>query len=645
MKKIYLLSAALILALSGCQDVNDKFDSWLPEETQPKNVLQEEIEIGKDYIATIVSATKGTDDQTYGELLSKDQAFSENAPASILIPYLLPKLYFSADVGSTVNATYAYKNNRDAVLAGLTTTTTNPAYRLQDSDYQSVWGDPYPTALTPAKAPATVLPKILKNNFPDAADDSYKIVEYSYSEAEPIVTNELNIYTQNFEGLTYKENDPIAIKGWLNVDFDGTRSWQMKERDNSIYAQASSNGSKGKNDNWLIMESIDLTGTVKPFLTFDVKIGYYNSSCLEILVSTNFDGNQANIKTAKWDNLTSQFTIPTTPTNTYGAKFESAGNANLTPYIGKKVYIAFRYKGDDTSTPKATTTYQIDDIKVADEQKGSAVESKYTVYAAYQKVDEVWKPVASNIIVLQPEDYVYAQSPKGYFTTDEAPARISAVLLKNEPQIAGSKKVVVYKTSNANFYADNVTFAPPIWTIDSQIENKTEQFILSTVGWVFDPTIAIVMKKGTTATDDYMLVVNYVKGTYALENPELINKYGDSEFYYGFGANYGNITFRNSDRVFDKTYPADGTDAEKLAFCKKRAIEGLEIFLGLKLPDAKPDVNGVVQKAKVTTTIYYGPASSNTENFVYEFQCVGTKEWKFLQRTSLLTGEVEKAKE
>lgn len=639
MKKIFLLSAALIFAFYGCQDVNDKFDSWLPDATKPSNVLDDSITINQDNITTIVSATKGTDDQTAGELLGKDKAFSENAPASKLIPYLLPKLFFSADVGSKLNVSYQYKNDRGAVLAGLTTTTTNPVYVLSDSDYKTVWGEPYATALTPEKSPAVELPKLLKTNFPDAESGSYKIIEYAYSDEEPIVTDELSLYTQDFEGLGLKANDPVKITGWLNEDLEGGRTWQMKSYNNDFYAQASSNGSKEVNDSWLIMSPIDLKNTVKPYLTFDVKIGFYTSSCLEILVSSDFDGNKANIKSAKWENITSQFTIPTTPTSGYGAAFESAGNANLSAFIGKKVYIAFRYKGNDTSTPKATTTYQIDDIKVADDQKGREVASKYTVYTAYQNTDGNWKPAPSNVIVFQPADYVFAESTKGYFNADEAPSGISAVLLKSQPQIKGLEKIVVYKTGNNSFYADKVTFEPPVWTINSQIETKTDQFILSTAGWVFDPTLVI----SEMTTEDYQLVVDYVIQHQAIEDSKLVNSAKNTEYYYGFNSRYKNITFRESDRKNDASYPANGTDAEKLAFCKKRAIEGLEVFLGLKYPNAEPKVAGIDQFAAITVVIYYGPAQADVETFLYDFQCVGTKEWKFLQRTAVVSGVVEKA--
>ena len=635
MKKIFLLSSILMLAFSACQNVNDNFD-WLDETTKPVNKGNYSLTISPANITTIVSATKGTANAEYGTQLQKDGMFSDAAPAETLIPYALTSLYFSADQGSSATVTYQFKNNRDAVVSGLSTSANDPAFVLSNDNYKAVWGDTYATALTPSKSPGVELPKLLKANFPDAVDGAYKVIEYFYSEKEPVssIVVGKSIYSQNFEDLGLKANDPVAIDGWLNVDLEGTKSWQMKSFDNNFYAQASSNGSKGKNDNWLILKPIDLKNATNPYFTFDVKVGYYNSSCLKILVSTDFDGKEANIKTAKWTDITSQFTIPTTPTNGYGTNFENTGLGSLNAYKGKTAYIAFRYEGDDVSTLKATTTYQIDNVNVTEAILGKEVKDKETVYTAYQNVSGTWKPVSSDVVVLQPSDYEYATLSNGYISSTEAPQYLNAILLHNQLSLNGSEKVVVYKTSKTNFYADRLTYKNGVWSTNSLIEERTGQFVLSSIGWVFDPTFNIVMQKGNTTGSDFMLVVDYVKAGLALETPALINKYGDAEYYYGFTANYGNITYRESDRKNDPTYPIGGTDSEKLDYCEKRTIEGLNIFLGIKYPDATPLVNGIEQKAKVTTVIYYGPAQSNVATFEYEFQCVGQKEWKYINRTA-----------
>lgn len=631
MKKIFILTSLLLFGLASCQDVNDDF-KWLDDETNPKDIVNDSITISATDISTIASKTKGTTDEAYGTQLSKDKMFSDLAPAEILIPYLLPTIFFSPDPGSSVLATYQFKNDRDSLLAGLSTSTDAPAYVLGDKDYEAVWGSPYATALTPNKSPEKQLPILLAANFPDAKDGSYKVIQYAYSTEEPVSSTTVGdiFYKQNFEDLGIAANKSLAINGWLNVDLEGSKTWDMKSYNSNFYIQASSYKSGSKNDNWLIMSPIDLTSATNPHLIFDLKVGNYNSSCLNILVSTDFDGNQANIKSATWDNISSEFIIPTVPTSGYATDFSSSGFGSLIPYKGKKVYIAFRYIGDDSSTTKATTTYQIDNIEVAEAIPGIEVKSKDVVYTAYQKVGGTWKSAeTSDLIVLQPEDYTIGGTKNTYFSAAEAQSKISAVLMATQSLIIGSQKVVVYKNSTTSFYADRLTYsAENNWTINSVVETKSSQFILTKDRkWLFDPTLVVTM-----TASDYQIVVDYVINHQAIENSALVNSYKNTEYYYGFNSNNKNITYREKDRVYDPTYPKDGTEEDKTAFCDKRTIEGLNILLGTKYPDAQPDVSGIEQKAKITTVIFTGPASTNVQTYTYEFQCFGNKEWKYLSR-------------
>lgn len=645
MKKIFIFLSLSALFMYGCQDIHDKFDG-LDDMLKPVNKTAYEYTIADADIATIVSATRGTADEAYAKQLQTDKMFSALAPADKLIPYLMAKKYYTADPGSSAKVTYQFKANRDDVVSGISTSQDNPAYILGNADYKAVWGDPFAGALTPAKSPTVELPKLLLAKYPDAESGAYKVIAYNYSEDEP----EVSVVETKFVSEDL-ENNPsgagtgkkVDVAGWLNVDLAGTYSWECRNYSNNNYAQVSSYKSTGLNDIWLIAPQADLTNATNPFFSFDIVTGNYNVTCLKVLISENFDGTQANILTATWVDVTSSFTLPT-PASGYSA-WGSAGTLSLDSYKGKKIYVAFRYEGDDVNTPKKTTTYQLDNIKVYNEEVGIAVEKKEVQYAVYQNTSGVWKPAASYVIVLQPEDYVEMGLSGGTMTVAQASVNLPIYLAKKYPYASvGDDRVIVYKTGSSSFYADRVNCVDvQKWELESFVEPKTEQFMLSTIGWVFDPTFVVTMVKGKAETDDYMIVVNYVKANQAVETPALLNSYGDAEFYYGFNANYGNITFRDKDRAFDPTYPSTGTDQEKLAFCKDRTVEALGVYLGLKYPNAQPLVNGIEQKAKVTCLIYYGPASSNVENFEYELQCTGDKEWKFLQRKSLLTGEVEEA--
>lgn len=648
MKKIFLLLSLSTLFMYSCQDVNDDFD-WLDGLTDPQNVKAYEYTIAEADYATIASAAKGTENEESAKLLQTAKIFSDVAPADKLVPYLLAKKYFTADVGSSAKITYQYQANKDEVSGGLTNTKENPFYRLDKSDYKLAWGTPYATALSPAKAPEDQLPVLLENKFEQNESlpaGTYKAIEYDYSEEEPIDTDQRNMYSQIFDDLGLNANADVAVNGWLNVDLAGTRTWQIKEYKGNFYAQASSNGSKEKNENWLILP-VDLEEAKDPFLAFDVTAGYYNAPCLTIKVSADFDSKKDNIKTATWSDITEEFELPTEPAKGYGT-LSPAGKGDLNLYKGKQIYIAFVYEGDDTSDPKATTTFQIDNIEIIDNTPWKEVAEKNVKYAAYYKKSEAegdWAPAGEDVIVLQTEDYKFLGLDENIIGQDQTDL-IAVYLSEKFATTTSGEKVVLYKNAINSFNAEKVIcLGYRQWEVQNFIETKTEQFMLSTIGWVFDPTFVVTMVKGKGETDDYMLVVQEVIDTKLESTPTIVNSYKDTEYYYGFNANYGNITYRDKDRVYDPSYPASASEDEKRAFCEQRTLEGFAIYLRKKFPDAAAEVNGVEQKARITTTLYYGPASSDTEAFTYEFQCLGNNEWKYLQRTSLATGKVEKAKE
>ncbi|WP_159461392.1 choice-of-anchor J domain-containing protein [Dysgonomonas massiliensis] len=650
MKKIFLLLSLSTLFMYSCQDVNDDFD-WLDGLTDPQNVKAYEYTIAEADYATIASAAKGTENEESAKLLQTAKIFSDVAPADKLVPYLLAKKYFTADVGSSAKITYQYQSERDAVVSALSTSEDNTPYILKNEDYKEIWDrTPFATALTPAKSPETVLPGLLKTKYTEAKSGDYKIIEYAYSEDEPItkIVQDMKV-DEDFENNPSGAgtNIKVDIENWTNVDVSTAANifWQSREYSGNKYAQITSYKSGALNDAWLISPQIDLTNSTTPYFSFDIVTGNYNATCLKIFISEDFDGNTANVLAATWTDITTNFTLPT-PASGYSA-WASAGTMPIGQYKDKKIHIAFRYEGDDLNTTKKTTTYQIDNVKIYDEVVGFEVESKETQYAAYTFDGSAWKAAASYIKVLQPNDYASMTLTNGILAKDKASHYLPIYAAKNfDYTLPGNDLVFVYQNEKGSFYADRVKCVEVgKWEVQNFIETKTEQFMLSTIGWVFDPTFVVTMVKGKGETDDYMLVVQEVIDTKLESTPTIVNSYKDTEYYYGFNANYGNITYRDKDRVYDPSYPASASEDEKRAFCEQRTLEGFAIYLRKKFPDAAAEVNGVEQKARITTTLYYGPASSDTEAFTYEFQCLGNNEWKYLQRTSLATGKVEKAEE
>lgn len=638
MKKYIIPTLLLTLSLIYSCDYNEHYFDNFEDETKVRNIVQYEYNFENSDINTIVAALntkKNHADSLIAKQLNTDKAFSENVSAEKLLLYLFPAKYKAVDVGSTVTVTYPYNTGRDSILTALSTT----SYVLNNTDYRSVWGDNYVESFSPSKTPEASIPNILNANFGTPKKGTYKNVEYYYSSTDPITTNvESKFLSQDFEEHNAGTGVLVDISGWINKNLTptGTIGWQCRTYSGNKYAQISANATGVINDTWLVTKQIDLTNSVStPELTFDICVGYYTASCLSVLVSQNFDGNTANLATATWTDITDKFAIPTTPSSGYGT-LAPAGSANLSAYKGKKIYVAFRYDGDDTSTPKKTTTYQIDKIKVSEMKTGIDVPNKTLQYASYLYNGSKWTISASDVLVLQPSDY--KDMGLTYLTTAQAPNYLPAYLKENYKYAQkNAQKVISYKTSSGNNYADRYTYNGSAWTLDGIIEKRTGQFIFSNSGWLFDPTITV-----TFQTADYQVLVDYVLNheVISLDNPSLVHANKNAEYYYGFSSYYRNISYRETDRTKDVEYmdfvkktPAPSND-EKMAFLDKRTIEGLRLYLVAKYPDIPSQVSGIDQYVLLNVIHYYdGPLSVS---YQHKFKKVDTSEkWEWIERTAL----------
>ena len=156
-------------------------------------------------------------------------------------------------------------------------------------------------------------------------------------------------------------NTDIALDGWLNVATAGSRLWRAKEYpagSGELYAQGTSYKSKEENISWLITPPIDLDAMTNPTLSFDTEKAYWshtNDKPFELLISSDFDGT--NVSSATWTEIKAKVAVESDADNTW----IHSGDIDLSSYSGK-VYIAFRYYGDDTKGE--TTSYRLDNIKL-----------------------------------------------------------------------------------------------------------------------------------------------------------------------------------------------------------------------------------------------------------------------------------------
>lgn len=154
-------------------------------------------------------------------------------------------------------------------------------------------------------------------------------------------------------------NSETTIDDWMNATLQGTLTWIDKTFSGNTYTQFTANKAPGICEGWFIAPKVKVVPNMK--LSFDVNVGYYNADCLQVLISTDFKSNKDKISSATWEDVTSNFTIPQTPTTTYGV-IAPAGEMSLAKYEGKIINVAFKYLG--TGPNVKTTTYQIDNVFV-----------------------------------------------------------------------------------------------------------------------------------------------------------------------------------------------------------------------------------------------------------------------------------------
>ena len=122
-----------------------------------------------------------------------------------------------------------------------------------------------------------------------------------------------------------KKTKDIVLEGWEQVTLKGDKKWQGKIYSNNGYAQFSANNFEGEVDTWFISPAVAVTSK-DAGLSFDIKFGYYNADCLDVLVSDTYAGN-GSIDMAQWTSVKDQFTFPEGPANGYNDNFVNVGKS------------------------------------------------------------------------------------------------------------------------------------------------------------------------------------------------------------------------------------------------------------------------------------------------------------------------------
>lgn len=172
----------------------------------------------------------------------------------------------------------------------------------------------------------------------------------------PLAEFATTLLHENFD----EQSGDIAVLNWINHREKGTKSWRSYT-DSYAQSKAARMGSKNSGDistiSWLITKGINLDTTSQAFLSFETSNSFANGSELEVLISTDFDGEENNITTANWTLLPAKIVAD-------GEGYKNWVHStyiDLSSYSGT-AYIAFKYLGN--SNVNFDGTYELDNIVI-----------------------------------------------------------------------------------------------------------------------------------------------------------------------------------------------------------------------------------------------------------------------------------------
>lgn len=151
------------------------------------------------------------------------------------------------------------------------------------------------------------------------------------------------------------DNDIISLPGWSNFAVVGTRQWQIGQFNGVSAAELTAFGAGGDVEAWLITPQIDLSG--ERYLSFESAFAFYAHQGLEVLISTDYDGDD--IDGATWQDLGA--TLANGDEQDWN-EYIPSGDIDLTAFGSEVGYVAFKYTGAD---PGSTTNWLVDNICIS----------------------------------------------------------------------------------------------------------------------------------------------------------------------------------------------------------------------------------------------------------------------------------------
>ena len=263
---------------------------------------------------------------------------------------------------------------------------------FQPSDY-TIFGD----GVTYVSNPDVMLPVWLNSQYPYAEDETVVAMSYKVSSSKCAAS----VYRKSTDGwvkatpyaeesvLLSKEKGQITAKlsVYINKSLlgdDGGFTTQNIALDglNYVWTNTSSYGWKASGyyssltpayrnaESWLVSPALNFKNAANPYLSFDQVYKYlatgdaaeYNER-LGVFVSTDYTGD---VTTCTWTQVL--LTDDALPTN-QDWTFVNSGNLDLTPFIGGKCWVAFRYTSSYSDDYTAAATWEVKNVLVREPEE------------------------------------------------------------------------------------------------------------------------------------------------------------------------------------------------------------------------------------------------------------------------------------
>ena len=667
-----LIAAAAVLALAACDD-NSWNEDYLDGFTTPDNTDVQTVEYtltDADYAAI---ASNSTNKALAGDELAAGLAnvgklhrFTDKITAEDYLPAFLASTsfsYFSLSDGSAVKVTY---NVADALPEELELLNAATSYTLTTEDYQAIYesDENYAEALAPSHTAAASVPGILAEQFPDAKQGDYVVVNYNWSATDPVfsATPEPETWKPSSVVATIALDEQVTIQGWITGVCD--RGIIVTDASGSVFAY---NGAGIDVAAYTVGDAYEVTATVSSY-NKGFQLDLANATVTKVTdpTATTYEypapkvltGADMDALITRTDNEIAQYVQMT------GTVAVSGNNINIV------VDGAETAKGSAYFTPEALKAQLTDGANVTVTGYFIAVAgSRYmntvvtaikdgAAAAAPRRVAQVASVKASEVYYFngsrwsKPNDVTALSADQcneitgktfGNLTTAQANYALPIFLQQTFPyaQEGDQEFVVFYNYEAKGYVARQYVFSNGEWAENDGIEETTLQFVRNSGSWKADPSVVITLPGGRN--QEFSATYYQACTDWVYENIDVplgstsitsgfgyVTSFGNNEYYCGTTAYQNNVDLR-ADKARAQ-YPAgyEGmSDAEVVATMKKRfETEVMPGALAQLHPDATP-----MEGVQVTYTINFAVYDGATTNHTIRFEVTAPGTFTFLDCT------------